>query len=72
MNTDVDLESIDRLMGRHPFFQVVTHVQGQTVMALNGGSQFKFTETISFLSCETQAEVDGLWEKLSSGGTKQR
>src|SRR6476660_7296823 len=39
-------------------------LEGQEFMALNGGPQFKFTEAISlFVSCETQAEVDALWEK---------
>ena len=38
-------------------------------MALNGGPHFKFTEAISFfVNCETQEEVDELWEKLSEGG----
>jgi len=42
---------------------------GQEFMALNGGPEFKFTEAISFsVNCETQAEVDELWEKLSAGG----
>ncbi len=42
-------------------------------MALNGGPQFKFTEAISlFVNCETQDEVDDLWERLAAGGTKQR
>ncbi len=42
-------------------------------MALNGGPQFKFTEAISFfVNCETQEEVDELWEKLSAGGQKSR
>jgi predicted 3-demethylubiquinone-9 3-methyltransferase (glyoxalase superfamily) len=42
-------------------------------MGLNGGPQFKFTEAISlFVNCETQAEVDELWEKLSQGGAKGR
>jgi len=44
---------------------------GQKFMALNGGPQFKFTEAISlFVSCETQEEIDDLWEKLSEGGSK--
>ncbi|HEX9004641.1 MAG TPA: VOC family protein, partial [Blastocatellia bacterium] len=35
--------------------------------------QFKFTEAISlFVNCETQEEVDELWEKLSAGGEKSR
>jgi predicted 3-demethylubiquinone-9 3-methyltransferase (glyoxalase superfamily) len=44
-------------------------LEGQQFMALNGGPIFKFSPAISFLvSCETQEEVDGLWEKLSEGG----
>jgi predicted 3-demethylubiquinone-9 3-methyltransferase (glyoxalase superfamily) len=43
-------------------------LEGQEFIALNGGSQFKFTEAISFLvNCETQREVDEFWEKLSDG-----
>lgn len=46
-------------------------LDGQTFMALNGGPQFPFTEAISlFVNCETQREVDELWEKLSEGGEK--
>ncbi len=42
---------------------------GQTFYALNGGPMFKFTEAISFfVNCETQEEVDELWEKLTAGG----
>jgi predicted 3-demethylubiquinone-9 3-methyltransferase (glyoxalase superfamily) len=41
----------------------------QEFMALNGGPVFSFTPAISFfVNCETQAEVDELWEKLSAGG----
>ncbi len=48
-------------------------LDGQEFMALNGGPQFKFTEAISFfVNCETQEEVDELWEKLSEGGKKER
>jgi predicted 3-demethylubiquinone-9 3-methyltransferase (glyoxalase superfamily) len=44
---------------------------GQMFIALNGGPAFKFNEAISFiLNCETQGEVDELWEKLSEGGEK--
>jgi predicted 3-demethylubiquinone-9 3-methyltransferase (glyoxalase superfamily) len=46
-------------------------LNGQEFMVLNGGPHFKFTEAISFfVNCETQAEVDDLWEKLSAGGEK--
>ena len=48
-------------------------LDGQEFSALNGGPQFTFTPAISFfVNCETQAEVDDLWEELSAGGEKQR
>jgi predicted 3-demethylubiquinone-9 3-methyltransferase (glyoxalase superfamily) len=48
-------------------------LEGQEFMALNGGPLFPFTPAISlYVSCETQAEVDELWEKLSAGGSKER
>jgi len=48
-------------------------LEGQKFMALNGGPHFKFSPAISFfVNCETQTEVDALWEKLSAGGEKQR
>ena len=48
-------------------------LEGQQFYALNGGPQFTFTPAISmFVSCETQKEVDKLWEKLSEGGRKDR
>ncbi|MBI5304933.1 MAG: VOC family protein [Chloroflexi bacterium] len=44
-------------------------LDGQGFIGLNGGSQFKFTEAISFsVSCKTQEEVDKFWAKLSEGG----
>lgn len=46
-------------------------LDGQRFTALNGGPIFKFTEAISLMvNCETQEEVDRLWEKLSEGGKK--
>jgi predicted 3-demethylubiquinone-9 3-methyltransferase (glyoxalase superfamily) len=48
-------------------------LDGQEFYALNGGPQFPFSEAISFyVDCETQQEVDDLWEKLSAGGEKSR
>ena len=48
-------------------------LEGQIFMALNGGPQFPFTEAISlFVNCESQPEVDDLWEKLSAGGEPGR
>jgi predicted 3-demethylubiquinone-9 3-methyltransferase (glyoxalase superfamily) len=44
-------------------------LDGQQFMALNGGPQYKFTEAISLLiNCETQAEVDEYWNKLTADG----
>ena len=44
-------------------------LEGQDFIALNGGPLFKFTEAISlYVDCETQEEVDNLWNKLIAGG----
>jgi predicted 3-demethylubiquinone-9 3-methyltransferase (glyoxalase superfamily) len=44
-------------------------IEGQIFSALNGGPQYTFSPAISFLvDCETQAEVDELWAKLTAGG----
>jgi len=48
---------------------VAFELDGQKFTALNGGPAFKFTEAVSFVvHCETQQEVDQMWEKLSAGG----
>jgi predicted 3-demethylubiquinone-9 3-methyltransferase (glyoxalase superfamily) len=48
---------------------VTFQLDGQSFMALNGGPHFTFSPAISFfVNCETQEEVDELWEKLSEGG----
>lgn len=48
-------------------------LDGQEFHALNGGPQFHFTPAISLLvNCETQEEVDHLWDQLSAGGRKDR
>jgi predicted 3-demethylubiquinone-9 3-methyltransferase (glyoxalase superfamily) len=45
---------------------------GQRFSAINGGPQFKFTEAVSlFVDCDTQAEIDRLWEALGAGGQYQ-
>src|SRR3972149_2945384 len=47
-------------------------LDGQEFIALNGGPEFNFTPAISFfVNCETQQEVDELWDRLSEGGEKQ-
>jgi predicted 3-demethylubiquinone-9 3-methyltransferase (glyoxalase superfamily) len=48
-------------------------LEGQEFYALNGGPHFKFTPAISlFVNCETQQEIDELWEKLLAGGQAQQ
>jgi len=43
------------------------------MIAVNGGPSFSFSDGISlYVSCETQYEIDELWEKLSEGGIKER
>ena len=51
----------------------IFQIEGQEFYVLNGGPQYTFTPAISlFVNCETQKEVDELWEKLSEGGRKDR
>jgi predicted 3-demethylubiquinone-9 3-methyltransferase (glyoxalase superfamily) len=48
---------------------VAFELDGQRFVALNGGPEFSFTEAVSFVvNCETQAEVDEYWSRLSDGG----
>ena len=52
---------------------VAFQLDGQEFVGLNGGPHFTFTEAISLVvNCETQQEVDELWEKLSDGGAKNQ
>lgn len=44
---------------------VTFELEGQRFMALNGGPVFKFSPAVS---CETQEEVNDIWQKLSEGG----
>ncbi len=47
-------------------------IEGQKFLALNGGPQFKFNESVSFvISCDSQAEVDYFWEKLTADGGEE-
>jgi len=47
-------------------------IEGQQFVALNGGPQFRFNESISFvINCETQKEVDYFWEKLTADGGEE-
>lgn len=44
-------------------------LEGQRFMALNGGPEFHFTPAISLaVDCQTQDEIDRLWQRLGEGG----
>ncbi|HHF7349494.1 TPA: VOC family protein [Legionella feeleii] len=48
---------------------VTFQLEGQQFIALNGGPDFKFSPAISlFVSCESQEEIDDLWNNLSADG----
>jgi predicted 3-demethylubiquinone-9 3-methyltransferase (glyoxalase superfamily) len=68
---DAKILNVHRLGGA--VLTATFELEGQQFMALNGGPKYKFTEAISlFVSCETQEEVDTLWNKLCEGGTPSR
>jgi predicted 3-demethylubiquinone-9 3-methyltransferase (glyoxalase superfamily) len=55
------------------FLHATFQLEGQQFQAINGGPYFSFAQGISlFVSCETQEEVDELWDKLSEGGEIQQ
>ncbi|MEO6245534.1 MAG: VOC family protein [Opitutaceae bacterium] len=61
--------------GRPPgsVMTIAFRLDGQEFVALNGGPHFTFTEAISLVvNCDTQAEVDRFWKKLSKGGSKSQ
>ena len=48
---------------------VTFRLEGREFVALNGGPHHRFTEAISLVvNCESQAEVDRFWARLSEGG----
>ena len=59
--------AVNRAQGRT--ISVVFEVNGQRLMALNGGPMYQLNESFSlFVGCDSQAEIDGLWDKLIAGG----
>jgi predicted 3-demethylubiquinone-9 3-methyltransferase (glyoxalase superfamily) len=59
--------SVNKAQGK--VMSVVFELENQKFMALNAGPQFKFNESVSFfVACETQEEIDDLWNKLIAGG----
>jgi predicted 3-demethylubiquinone-9 3-methyltransferase (glyoxalase superfamily) len=75
---DAKIKNISRYgkAGPGPEGAVMTgtfQIEGQDFMALNGGPEFGFTHAISFfVNCETQQEVDQLWDKLSDAGKQEQ
>ena len=64
---DSKVISVTRAQGR--VLAVVFELNGQRVMALNGGPAHKLNESFSlFVGCDSQVQVDELWEKLTAGG----
>jgi len=77
MNFYISIFKNGKVLGVHradgKVLTVTFELDGQRIMGLNGGPLFKFTEAVSlFVDCETQDEVDELWEKLSAGGEPGR
>jgi predicted 3-demethylubiquinone-9 3-methyltransferase (glyoxalase superfamily) len=58
--------------GPRPAGSVMTvefELDGQRVVALNGGPQFPFSEAVSLqIDCDSQEEVDHYWTHLTAGG----
>ena len=59
--------SVHRANGQ--VMSVAYELEGQKFMAFNAGPQFKFNEAVSFfVGCDTQQEIDTLWDKLTADG----
>lgn len=71
LRTDKYPEAAEEVSGKKAgsVMTVEFEIQGMTFLALNGGKVpgFEFSPATSFIvQCETQAEIDHLWEKLSA------
>jgi predicted 3-demethylubiquinone-9 3-methyltransferase (glyoxalase superfamily) len=62
--------------GPRPAGMVMTvefELDGQRIIGINGGPQFKFDEAVSLMiNCETQEEIDYYWERLTEGGEESQ
>ena len=67
-----ELRTLDDTRGpKGSILTIAFELDGQKFTAINGGPPFKFTEAISFVvRCDSQAEVDEYWSKLSAGGSE--
>jgi predicted 3-demethylubiquinone-9 3-methyltransferase (glyoxalase superfamily) len=70
---DARVESVHRPAPGKPAQSATVTLRGQRLHVFNGGPHYKLTPAFSLMvDCETQEEVDELWEKLSAGGAKSR
>jgi len=64
---------ISRSGDNGPLFGATVELDGERFMLLNTGPKAEFSAAVSFyINCETQDEVDDLWDKLVDGGTPLR
>jgi predicted 3-demethylubiquinone-9 3-methyltransferase (glyoxalase superfamily) len=70
---DARLESVHRPAPGMRAQSATVTLRGQRLHLFNGGPHYKLTPAFSLMvDCETQAEVDELWDRLSAGGAKSR
>lgn len=70
---DSRIEELVRAGADGPASSVTFRIAGLQLIAFNGGPHFQFTPAVSlFVHCDTQSEVDRLWEALSAGGEPGR
>lgn len=69
-----DLKVVDTMPGQNGSLMGATlELDGQRFIAFNGGPHLKLTPAVSmYIDCETQAEVDDLWAKLTEGGSESQ
>jgi predicted 3-demethylubiquinone-9 3-methyltransferase (glyoxalase superfamily) len=61
--------NVSRAGDNGPVFSATLELDGERFILLNPGPKVQFNEAVSFfINCETQAEVDELWDKLLAGG----
>ncbi len=75
VSTSYYSEAAATRLGRTPgsVLTITFELENQTFMAINGGPHFTFSPAISLLiNCETQAELDKIWKRLSAKGTPEQ
>lgn len=68
-----EIEGDDGAPDAGPARSVTFRLAGRRFIAFDGGPRFAFTPAISFfVRCESQAEIDTLWDRLCDGGEPGR